>query len=133
MTGIAGSFQSWGILVTELCLRAVSTNKKRIILQRSPELLHYPGKPCAVTWKGKTMSSADQTPAAEVPAFEPDAEVDIHKVIARLRADLQTVDEAIRSLESLSPEAPSRPSRVPSRPRPVTKVVDIRAKGRRSE
>jgi len=79
------------------------------------------------------MSSADQTPAAEVPAFEPDAEVDIHKVIARLRADLQTVDEAIRSLESLSPEAPSRPSRVPSRPRPVTKVVDIRAKGRRSE
>lgn len=78
------------------------------------------------------MSSADHTPATEIAVIEPDAEVDIHRVIARLRADLQTVDEAIRSLESMSPEAPLKPSRVPSRPRAVTKVVDIRAKGRRS-
>jgi hypothetical protein len=79
------------------------------------------------------MSSADHTsPRNYEAAPEPDADMDIHKVIDRLRADLQIVEEAIRSLESMTPEVQSKPSRGPSKPRPVTKVVDINAKRRRS-
>jgi hypothetical protein len=65
----------------------------------------------------------------------PDAQANIHRALAILRADLKVVQEAIQALESIAPEAGTEGFCGPSTPRPVTprtrkprKVVDIHTK-----
>jgi hypothetical protein len=65
----------------------------------------------------------------------PDAQENIHRALAILRADLKVVQEAIQALELIAPEARTERTCGPSIPRPVTaplrkprKVVDIHTK-----
>jgi hypothetical protein len=49
-----------------------------------------------------------------------DVQTNIDKLLTRLYADLQAVEEAIQALELISPERRSKRSRESSRPRPLT-------------
>jgi hypothetical protein len=74
-------------------------------------------------------------PLAHIDLTALDVQVNIHKLLTRLYADLQAVEDAIQALELISPESQSNRFRGSSRPRPLTaqipkpnNVVDIHTK-----
>jgi uncharacterized protein with von Willebrand factor type A (vWA) domain len=74
-------------------------------------------------------------PLAQMNFSALDVQVNIDKLLTRLYADLQAVEDAIQALELISPESRSKRFRGSSRPRPLTaqirkpsNVVDIHTK-----
>lgn len=76
-------------------------------------------------------------PLAHLDLTALDVQVNIHKLLTQLYADLQAVEQAIEALELISPERRSKRVRRSSRPGPLpaqmpkpNKVVDIHSKRR---
>ena len=74
-------------------------------------------------------------PLAQMDFSASDAQVNIDKLLTRLYADLQAVEDAIQALELISPESRSKHFRGSSRPRLLTaqirkpnNVIDIHTK-----
>lgn len=78
-------------------------------------------------------------PLAQLDLKAVDVQVNIHKLLTQLYADLQAVEQAIEALELISPEhrsksfrGSSRPGSLPARTPKRNKVVDIHTKRRSS-
>jgi hypothetical protein len=82
---------------------------------------------------GESQSTAGPSAQMDLTALE--VKANIHKLLTRLYADLQAVEDAIQALELISPENRSKRSRGSSRTRQSTakipkpnNVVDIHTK-----